>query len=98
MKNALQFNTEENCEIRIGSSWDGKSYRFWVKDNGIGIHEEYHDKIFNLFNRLDRETFEGTGIGLAMCRKIVHLYDGEIWVQSKPGSGATFYFTLKVPE
>ncbi|WP_234016206.1 sensor histidine kinase [Magnetospirillum gryphiswaldense] len=71
-------------------------WRFAVADNGIGIEPQYHEKIFEIFQRLDPgSNHEGTGIGLTMCRRIVHRFGGTIWVNSEPGTGTTFFFTLK---
>ena len=67
---------------------------FFVKDNGIGVAPEYHERIFGLFNKLDSE-FDGTGIGLALVKRIVELHGGRIWVESEFGQGSTFYFTLQ---
>ncbi len=80
--------------IEIGQSGekDGKPV-FFVRDNGMGIAPEYHDRIFGLFNKLDPSS-EGTGIGLALVRKIVEVHGGSIWVESEAGKGATFYFSL----
>jgi signal transduction histidine kinase len=71
-------------------------WRFAVADNGIGIEPQYHDKIFEIFQRLDPASHaEGTGIGLTLCRRIVHRFGGNIWLKSEPGIGTTFFFTLR---
>ncbi len=71
-------------------------WRFAVSDNGIGIETEYHDKIFEIFQRLDpTSNTDGTGIGLTLCRRIIHRFGGELWLESKPGEGTTFFFTLR---
>ncbi len=66
---------------------------FYVRDNGLGIDAEHHDRIFGLFNKLDANS-DGTGIGLAIVKRIIEVHGGRIWVQSEAGNGSTFFFTL----
>ena len=103
--NAIKFREAEKVpEIEIAASRNGFhnniSNAFWqfsVKDNGIGIPEEHQERIFAIFQRLhSREQFEGTGIGLAHCKKIVESHGGTIWLESKEGMGSTFYFTIPI--
>ena len=96
--NALKFRSEMTPEINI-TSW--KENNFWmlgVKDNGIGIEKDFFEKIFIVFRRLnnDEEKYSGTGIGLAICKKIAGLHKGKIWLESGVKKGSTFYFTLPV--
>jgi signal transduction histidine kinase len=69
---------------------------FYVKDNGMGIAPEYHERVFGLFNKLDAKT-EGTGVGLALVKRIIEVHGGRIWVESEAGKGSAFYFTLPKP-
>ncbi len=93
--NAIKFRDAHTIpRIQIGDFKSEKDETvFFVKDNGIGINPEYHEKIFGLFNKLNTET-EGTGIGLALVKRIIEVHGGRIWVESQAGKGATFYFTL----
>lgn len=99
LSNAMKFmGNQPNPTIVIGSAGfdtDGKPI-FFVQDNGIGIDPQHHERIFGLFNRLD-PTIEGTGIGLTLVRRIIENHGGRIWLQSEPGKGSTFFFTLPVP-
>jgi signal transduction histidine kinase len=96
--NAIKFRGEKPPHIRISVQRVDPFWQFCVADNGIGIEPEYADRIFVIFQRLhDRSSYSGTGIGLAMCRKIVEYYGGKIWLETTASEGATFCFTLPVP-
>jgi signal transduction histidine kinase len=95
--NALKFRGKEPPRIHVGVSHDRTGRIVSVRDNGIGIPPEYHEKIFSMFQKLHpREKYPGTGIGLSICKKIVERHGGRIWVESsgEPGQGTTFFFTL----
>jgi light-regulated signal transduction histidine kinase (bacteriophytochrome) len=95
IENALKFRGEAPPRIHIGAKETDTGWQFAVRDNGIGFEQKYADRVFVLFQRLHtREEYTGTGIGLAICQKIVERHGGRIWVESEPGEGTTFYFTL----
>lgn len=97
INNALKFNNKPNPVVKVSSEPcdDLEMHQFFVSDNGIGIDPKYKTKIFEIFKRLhDKDEYEGTGIGLALCRKIVDRHGGRIWVDSVVGEGTTFHFTL----
>lgn len=95
ISNAIKFKGEKDPKITISAKKKRKFYEFTVKDNGIGFEEKYAERIFVIFQRLHtKEEYEGTGIGLAVCKKIVERHGGKMWVKSEPGKGSSFQFTL----
>lgn len=97
IKNAIEFSGDSAPNIYISAREKGNEWIFSVKDNGIGIEPEYREKIFKIFQQLrDVDKIHGTGIGLSICRRIVERHGGKIWVESEPGEGSTFYFTIPV--
>jgi signal transduction histidine kinase len=92
--NALKYRSEHTPEISIEAERKGGCWEFAVRDNGIGIDPQYANQIFGIFKRLHGQKYPGTGIGLAICQRIVEGYGGTIWVESELGEGATFRFTL----
>jgi len=95
--NAIKYRGNKTPEIRISASSREDAWVFSIEDNGIGIDSRYHIRIFDMFQRLHSASkYEGSGVGLAACRKIVQRHNGQIWVESQPGRGSTFYFSIPV--
>jgi light-regulated signal transduction histidine kinase (bacteriophytochrome) len=94
ISNAIKYRGERKPHVHISAVENEQEIVFTVKDNGIGIAPEYFDEIFGVFKRLHGREYEGTGIGLAMCKKIIERYGGRIWVESKPGEGSSFHFSI----
>lgn len=94
--NAIKFRGDKQPVVTIGAEEQDQDWMFWIADNGIGIDQKHQERIFMIFQRLhSRDMYEGSGIGLAICKKIVERHGGSIWLDSEPGQGATFYFTLR---
>ncbi len=95
VKNAIKYTINSPAEVNIGYTEDSTLFSFYVADNGIGIDEEYHEAVFELFRRLHTASeYSGTGVGLALCKRIVEIHGGRIWVNSAKDQGSTFYFTI----
>jgi light-regulated signal transduction histidine kinase (bacteriophytochrome) len=93
--NGIKYNHNNKPKVILSHRMDSTSHVFSVIDNGIGISDEYHDQIFQMFKRLHtKDEYPGTGIGLALCKKIINNLGGEIWLDSVQGKGTTFYFSL----
>ena len=96
LSNAIKFRGDKSPCIEVRAERQGREWLFSVKDNGIGIPREHRDRIFELYHRVPGKDFTGTGIGLAICKKIVERHGGRIGVESEPGKGSKFYFTIPV--
>ena len=96
ISNALKYKSQERDPIIKVSSKEGLlEWTFIIEDNGIGIDPKFFEKIFVIFQRLhSKDEYSGTGIGLAICKKIVERFSGNIWLESVPGKGSKFYFTI----
>jgi signal transduction histidine kinase len=93
--NAIKYRNDEPLRVRLDARREGNFWLFCIEDNGIGIPVEYWETIFGLFKRLHtNDKYSGTGMGLAICRRIVERYHGRIWVESEPGQGSKFLFTI----
>lgn len=94
--NGLKFHSKEPPQVHVGAYREGQEWRFSVRDNGIGIDPRFFNRLFVIFQRLHaKKDYPGTGIGLALVKKIIERHGGRIWLESQPGAGTTFYFTLK---
>jgi two-component system sensor kinase FixL len=99
LSNAVKYMDKPRGRIKVDCVEEDGFWKFSVADNGPGIKEEHSEKIFKIFQTLaPRDEFESTGVGLTVVKKIVELYDGRIWVESKLGEGSTFFFTLPKQE
>lgn len=97
IENGIKFRGEQPPHIHVSAEREESEWVFSVCDNGIGIAPEFFERIFIIFQRLhSRGEYSGTGIGLAICKRIVERHGGRLWVESRPGEGSMFYFTMKV--
>lgn len=97
--NAIRYRSQEPLRIQVAAERSGASWKFSIRDNGIGIDPQYKEQIFGIFERLHTTAdYPGTGMGLAICERIVQGSGGRIWVDSEPGRGATFFFTIPAGE
>ena len=96
ISNAIKYRAREPLAVRLSAKQQGAEWHVTVEDNGIGIEPQYQEKIFGVFKRLHGKEISGTGIGLAICQRVVERYGGRIWVESNLGQGSKFHFTLPV--
>lgn len=93
IQNAVKYNDKEKISVEIGNSENDEEIVFYIKDNGVGIPEQYHAKVFTIFSKLENND-PSSGIGLSIVKKIIDFYKGRIWLESQEGVGTTFYFTI----
>jgi len=97
ISNAIKFRNEKPPFIHVSAERREREWVFSVRDNGIGIDRDYKDRIFAIFQRLHSiGDYPGTGIGLAVCKRIIGRHGGRIWLESQPGEGSTFYFSIPI--
>ena len=95
ISNAVKFRGEQTPVVQIHAKRQPVDWLIEVRDNGIGIDREHHERIFEIFQRLHtRKKYPGTGIGLAICQRIIQRHGGKIWAESAPGGGTSFFFTI----
>ena len=94
--NSIKYRREEPLRIHVSAVREAQEWVFSVQDNGIGFDQQHAQAIFGVFKRLEGRGYAGTGIGLAICQRIVERFGGKIWANSEPGVGSTFHFTVPV--
>ena len=95
----IKYRSQRRPEINVSAQAKGQFWNIAVRDNGIGLDMKYADRIFGVFQRLHaQDKYEGSGIGLATCKKIIEGHGGRMWVESTPGEGSTFFFSAPVAE
>ena len=98
VNNAIRYRNQDSPRVHVSVEQKANEWVFSVSDNGVGIESQYFDRIFQVFQRLRNKNDSGSGVGLAVCRKIVERHGGRIWVESEIGKGSTFYFTIPLRE
>jgi len=97
--NAIKYRSDHNPYVMVNSFQEHGNWVFAIHDNGIGMEEQYQDRVFGLFKRLHTiDKYHGTGIGLSICKRIIEIHEGKIWLESIPGSGTTCYFTIPITQ